>query len=329
MAVAPPQFGVNYGRVASNLPRPNDVANLVAGEGISRVRILDIEPAVLRAFARFGSPVRMSVTLPTEMIFDVAMSESCARAWFYQHIFPYRAQIETILVGNEILTLHQEMARLLVPAMENLHRVLVSVGMSRAIRVSTAHAMDILDSTDPPSSGSFGSKYRETLRRMLYFLLVTNSSFTVNVYPYYVYQQDKGRTVSLDYALGNVSADAMMDPHTGLNYTSLLKAQLDAVYSAMTKLGYGGVRLVVSETGWPSSGGFGASKKKSCHFFCNLLQEVSSGAGTPLRPHHPIQAYHFALFNENLKRGAVEQNFGIFYPNMTRVYPCICSEGVD
>jgi len=55
-----------------------------------------------------------------------------------------------------------------------------------------------------------------------------------------------------------------------------------------------------------------------------LINRVVSGdTGTPYRPDADMDVYIFALFNENQKGdGAddIEQHFGLFYPNQTKVY---------
>ena len=56
----------------------------------------------------------------------------------------------------------------------------------------------------------------------------------------------------------------------------------------------------------------------------NVINRVLSGnTGTPHRPDADMDAYIFALFNENQKGSGpddVEANFGLFYPNMQKVY---------
>lgn len=45
-----------------------------------------------------------------------------------------------------------------------------------------------------------------------------------------------------------------MDPHTNLQYDNILYAQVDAVIYAIVRIGFGGIEVQVSETGWPSKG---------------------------------------------------------------------------
>nr|ACL53837.1 unknown [Zea mays] len=147
----------------------------------------------------------------------------------------------------------------------------------------------------------------------------------VNAYPFFAYSGNAG-DISLDYALFRPNA-GVLDAGNGLKYYSLLDAQLDAVFAAVSRLGegYNGVRVVVSETGWPSKGDAneaGASAANAAAYNGNLARRVLSGnAGTPRRPDADIDVYLFALFNENQKPGPTsERNYGVFYPNQQKVY---------
>ena len=102
-------------------------------------------------------------------------------------------------------------------------------------------------------------------------------------------------------------------------------AQLDAVYSAMKRLGYGDVEIAVGETGWPSAGGLagqlGVSVESAVSYNGNIIRLVNSGRGTPLMPGRKFDTYLFSLFNENQKPGPpAERFFGLFNADLSPAY---------
>ena len=107
-----------------------------------------------------------------------------------------------------------------------------------------------------------------------------------------------------------------------LEYKNLFDAITDAVYSALERAGGGAsVKVVVTESGWPSKeNGDTATIENAWMYNNKLIEHVSAGGGTPKRPGEAIEAYLFAIFNEDLKPIGTEQNFGLFYPNTTEVY---------
>ncbi|KAM0839658.1 hypothetical protein ACQ4PT_060172 [Festuca glaucescens] len=63
-------LGINYGRVANNLPPTTSALQLLAGLGLGRVRLYDADPATLRAFANTG--VELIVGVPDECLAAVS-----------------------------------------------------------------------------------------------------------------------------------------------------------------------------------------------------------------------------------------------------------------
>jgi len=206
--------------------------------------------------------------------------------------------------------------------MKSIYQALTNLSLQNQVNVSTAHKLDILATSYPPSSGTFREDLASYLQPILNFLSQINSPFLINAYPFFAYSGDPS-SISLPYALFESNA-GQIDPNTNLTYDNMLYAQIDAVYAAMKAMGHTNISVAVSETGWPSKGDtneIGASVENAAAYNGNLLKRVSMNQGTPHKPDVPVDVHVFALFNENSKPGATsERNYGLFYPNSTPVY---------
>ncbi|XP_059300533.1 glucan endo-1,3-beta-glucosidase-like [Lycium ferocissimum] len=311
-------IGINYGTVANNLPPPTQVATFIKDQTtINKIKIFDANPEIIRAFA--DTRVWVTVTVPNGDILSVSKPEG-AQLWVEENVVPYypHTTIHRICIGNEVMaTGDKNLIAHLVPAMRAIHKALLIAGISD-IQVSTPHSLGILTRSEPPSSGRFRRVYdRVIFAPMLEFHRETKSPFMICPYPFFGFN-DK----TLDYALFKPN-NGVYDKVTGMNYTNMFDAQLDAVYSAMKFLGYDDVDIVVAETGWPSSGDPnqpGVSLENAVSYNVNLVKHVNSGVGTPLMPNRTFETYVFSLFNEDLKPGTSERNFGLFRPDFTPVY---------
>ncbi|CAI0443171.1 unnamed protein product [Linum tenue] len=314
-------IGVNYGTLGNNLPPPATVANFLKTQTIiDSVKLFDANPDVLRAFA--GSGLSVTVTIPNGLIPSLA-DVGAARGWINDNIAPFHPQtkINRVLVGNEIMaTLDDNLISNLVPAMKAVHQALVQAGIND-IQVTTAHSMGILKASDPPSAGQFWPGHDVTVYApMLEFLRQTKAPFTVNPYSYFGYSPQMA-----NYALFRPNP-GVHDPVTGITYTNMFDATLDATYTAMRKLGFPDVGLLVGETGWPTlclPGQLECNVENAAWYNSELVRRSVDGVGTPLVPNKRIGIFLFALFNENEKPGPItEQNWGLFRPDMTPVYHC-------
>jgi hypothetical protein len=83
---------------------------------------------------------------------------------------------------------------------------------------------------------AFANTNIELVKPLLDFLRSVGSFMMINAYPYLAYTNDP-TTVPLDYALFQ-GQQAVVDPNTTLQYTSLYDAQLDALYFAMEGMGH-------------------------------------------------------------------------------------------
>ncbi|CAD6217795.1 unnamed protein product [Miscanthus lutarioriparius] len=150
------EVGVNYGRVANDLPDPAAVVQLLRENGITMVRIYDTNDAVLRSFANTG--IKLMLMLPNENLADAARSPSYAADWARRSVAAYlpATRIHAVSVGNEVFDSRPDLTPLLVPAMTNVQAALAQLGLADAIMVSTP----------------------------LSFAARTGSYLTINLYPY-------------------------------------------------------------------------------------------------------------------------------------------------
>ncbi|XP_058115603.1 glucan endo-1,3-beta-glucosidase 13 [Magnolia sinica] len=317
------KIGVCYGRNADDLPTPDKVSQLVQLHNIKYLRIYDSNIQVLKAFANTG--VELMIGIPNSDLLPFSQYQSNVDSWMKNNILPYypATKISYITVGAEVTESPANVSSLVVPTMHNVQVALRKVGLQRKIKVSSTHSLGILSRSFPPSAGAFNSSHAFFLKPMLEFLAENNSPFMVDIYPYYAYR-DSLTNVSLDYALFSPSSSNVIDPNTGFIYTNMFDAQIDALYFALTSLNFRTLRIMVTETGWPTKG---SAKEKAATpdnaqtYNTNLIRHVLNNTGTPAKPGEEIDLYIFSLFNENRKPGLEsERNWGLFYPDQTSVY---------
>ncbi|KAL1556253.1 glucan endo-1,3-beta-D-glucosidase-like [Salvia divinorum] len=327
--------GVNYGRLGDNLPSPAQVVQLLKSQGVTKVKLYDSDSSVLTAFSDSG--ISLTVGLPNVNLASAASGTSYTDSWVEANILPFypKTIIEAIAVGNEVFANSDTTpTSALLPAMKNVYASLGKHNLSSAIKISSPVALSALQSSYPPSAGAFKPALVEpVIKPMLAFLKQTSSYLMVNAYPFFAYIANTD-TISLDYALLRVSAAGNPDAGNGLVYKSLLEAQTDAVFAAMSAVGFHDIKIVITETGWPSKGDeneVGATPENAAAYNGNLVRRVLSGGGTPLRSNESLNVFLFALFNENQKTGPTsEKNYGLFYPNQEKVYDVpLTLDGLD
>ncbi|KAL7167096.1 hypothetical protein ACSBR2_037717 [Camellia fascicularis] len=196
------------------------------------VKIFDANPDILRAFA--NSDIYVTVTIANSDIPAVSKL-SAAVSWVANNILPFypTAKIHRIAVGNEVIaTADKTLIAHLLPAMKSLHAALNLAEISN-IQVSIPHSLGILSISDLPSSGRFRRVYdRVIFAPILEFHRQTNPSLMVCPYPFFGFTSN-----TLDYALFKPNG-GVFDHATGMNYTNMFDAQLDAIYSVMKRLGH-------------------------------------------------------------------------------------------
>nr|GEZ13437.1 putative glucan endo-1,3-beta-glucosidase GVI [Tanacetum cinerariifolium] len=272
--------GVNYGLIEDNLPSPAEAINLIKSKTINRIRIFSPNHDVLNAVQNSG--IQVIIGTFNDDVPRLASDANFAINWVETNIVPYAQSIKfrCISVGNEIIP--GNLASSVLPAMGNLNSALQSFSLSN-IPVSTAIGFSALASSYPPSSGDFKD------------------------------------TAMMGEITGYLCSHETFVRDGDLEYKNMFDAMVDSVNWAAEKVGAGGLDIVVAESGWPSNGnGEYTTPSLAQTYNQNLVRHA--GSGTPKNPSKSVETYVFALFNENQKTPGVEQNFGLFYPDMSEVY---------
>ncbi|XP_057969511.1 probable glucan endo-1,3-beta-glucosidase BG5 [Malania oleifera] len=307
-------IGVCYGMLGDNLPAAADVIDLYKKNGIEKMRLFDPNAAALNALK--GSGISVVLGVRNEDLQAIAASQDAANAWFNTHVAPYVGafDIPVISAGNEVIP--GQYAQYVRPAMDNLQNV-VKTNLPTT-HVSTVVATGVLGESYPPSAGEFSDEAKTDMTNVVSFLAQHGSPLLVNVYPYFAVAADP-QQVRLDYALFTATGTVVQDGNLG--YSNLFDAIVDSMFWAAEKAG-SPVDVVVSESGWPSAGnGNLTTVELATTYNKNFMQHILAKKGTPKNPGANIDGYIFAMFNENQKPAGVEQNFGLFNPDMSVVEP--------
>lgn len=308
-------YGVNYGRIADNIPSPHSVVTLLKAAKIKNIRIYDAAPEVLTAFK--GSGIEIVVGLSNDLLKEISIAEDRATTWIKEKVQPYLpgTRISGIAVGNEILGgTDVELSEALLPAAKNVYSALGQLGLASSIEVSSPHSEAVFANSYPPSACIFKEDIASYMKPLLEFFSQIKSPFYINAYPFLAYKSDPEH-IDLNYALFKKNP-GILDTKTNLHYDNMFDAMVDASYFALEKAGYDKMQVIVSETGWASKGDeneAGADADHARTYNYNMKKRLAKKKGTPHRPKMVVKAYIFALFNENLKPGPTsERNFGLF-----------------
>ncbi|KAJ4839228.1 hypothetical protein Tsubulata_007760 [Turnera subulata] len=316
-------YGINYGRIADNIPSPEEVVVLLRAAKIRNVRIYDADHSVLKAFS--GTGLKLVVGLNNGLVKDVSANASHAMAWVKENVEAFLPQTSIcgIAVGNEILGgSDYELWGALLGAVKNIYNALNKLNLANVVQITTAHSQAVFANSYPPSSCIFRDNVVQFMKPLLEFFSQIGSPFCLNAYPFLAYMSDPEH-IDIKYALFQ-KTEGIYDQKTDLHYDNMLDAQIDAAYAALEDAGFDKMEVIVTETGWASKGDdneAAATANNAKTYNYNLRKRLAKKKGTPLRPKIKVKAYVFAVFNEDLKNGPTsERNFGLFKADGTISY---------
>uniref|UniRef100_A0A0E0MAP1 Uncharacterized protein n=1 Tax=Oryza punctata TaxID=4537 RepID=A0A0E0MAP1_ORYPU len=101
------------------------------------------------------------------------------------HVQPFLPTtcITRVTVGNKVLSGKDTTAmQSLLPAMQSVHQALLDLGLVGKVNVSTAHFVNVLATSYPPSAGAFREDLAQYIQLLLNFHAEVGSPFLVNAY---------------------------------------------------------------------------------------------------------------------------------------------------
>ncbi|XP_010273330.1 PREDICTED: glucan endo-1,3-beta-glucosidase-like [Nelumbo nucifera] len=314
MATGAYSIGVCNGLLGDPLPSPQEVVALYKANDINKMRLYAPHQPTFQALK--GSNIEVMLGVPNEDLQRIAGNDlTPAYDFVYGNIVDNRATInfKYIAVGNEV---DLQYFQYVLPAMRNIQRAVEAAGLQNQVKVTTATYSAVLDKTYPPSNSVFRAEYLQYMWPIIGFLAEKGSPLCANIYPYFAYIGNPS-SIRLDYALFTAPGTVVTDGR--FRYQNLFDAMLDSFYAAVEKAGGPSVKIVVSESGWPNAGESAATTANAQTYLNGLIRHVKGG--TPRRPNGPIEAYIFAMFDENKKPlPETERHFGLFFPNKQPKY---------
>lgn len=315
LVVVESAIGVNWGTLALHRLSPDTVVDLLKENKIEKVKLFDADPDSLKAL--MGSGIQVMVGIPNEMLSLLSSSSSACDLWVSQNVSRYMVKggvdIKYVAVGNEpFLTSYSgQFQSYVVPALLNLQQSLAKANLASTVKLVVPCNADAYES-NLPSQGVFRSELTQIMTQLVSFLNSNGSPFMVNIYPFLSLYGNSD--FPQDYAFFEGTTHSVVDgPNT---YYNAFDGNFDTLVSALSKLGYPQMPIVIGEVGWPTDGAAGANLTAARVFNQGLVKNVLTNKGTPLRPNiPPMDIYLFSLLDEGAKStlpGNFERHWGIF-----------------
>ncbi|RLM69091.1 glucan endo-1,3-beta-glucosidase 8-like [Panicum miliaceum] len=318
-AMAVDALGVNWGTMSTRRLPPKVVARLLADNGFRKVKIFDADERTMAGLA--GTGIETMVAVPNDLLAAVA-DYGRAREWVKENVTRYAfdggVDIRFVAVGNEpfLRAYNGSFDRVTVPALRNIQRALDEAGHGGRVKATVPVNADVYDSPpgDPvPSAGRFRADVAGVMAEMVRFLNRSGAPLTVNIYPFLsLYGNDD---FPLDYAFFDGAGKAKPVVDGRVTYTNVFDANFDTLVSALRRVGFGHLPVMIGEVGWPTDGDRHATPALAERFYAGLLRRLAARKGTPLRPKASIEAYLFGLIDEDAKSvapGNFERHWGLF-----------------
>lgn len=179
-------YGINYGRIADNIPSPNEVVRLLKAAKIKNVRIYDYDHSVLDAFK--GSGLDLVIGLPNGMVKDLSNNPDHALTWVKDNVQSYlpSTHIVGIAVGNEVLGGGDlDLQTSLFPAIKNIYNATQKLNLDSIVQITTAHSQAVFGTSYPPSSCVFKQDVSQNIEETSGIIFTNGIPFLFKRIPFF------------------------------------------------------------------------------------------------------------------------------------------------
>jgi len=281
-------LGVNIGSDNTWTPKQSLKKLSTDLKDVQSVKFYHADPSIVIPFGVSKTIKNIYIHLSNTELFSTIEW----KRWIENHVKPICNRITDkniiLVLGNEVLADHNidKYGPKLLPALRSCYNTLNECNLGR-VKIVTPLDTSCLQDSSTPSESSFKTDLVPILREIIRFLISTGSKLAFNIYPDIENSDDfNGYT------------------DKGKQYTDLFCEQYDSIIQAVTKLGVIGsktLKLIVTETGWPSDG----DNQDKTFKYIQEIKEICK-KGTPLRKGH-IEIIIYELFDSKS-----EKYFGIY-----------------
>jgi hypothetical protein len=308
-------IGMNWGRQSITTLVPSMVVDMLLQNQIKDVKLFNSDPNVIMAFV--GTDIGVSLTIANEA---VLASEESIRDWIDRTIAPYpRVNFRYISVGNNGFGVAKFTRSPLIRYVEKikvLQRILDELGYGDKIKVVMTHTPSgtLIPNNTMPSKAEFAPEVMEAMMETLRLQKESGAPFIYDTFPI---AQLASLKLDFDFAIGDKKSKIVITDENGLRYTNLFDVIHDSFIWALEKVGYGDMRVVVGQVGWPTDGYVSANVETAERYWKVLLPQVTSNRGTPLRPGAPIDIFVHSLTDETSNPSFMpySRHWGIYWAN--------------
>ncbi|CAA0812790.1 Glucan endo-1-3-beta-glucosidase 8 [Striga hermonthica] len=307
------RIGINWGRATAQRLIPSVVVDLLLQNHVPAARVYSSEEDLLQAFV--GSGIDLSITIPKWT--DVATYD-LAQDWVRQKS-PWfgPSNVTCVMIGTEIFGLGMndtELQRRMIDAFNYTQLALNDAGYGH-VKATFPHPLAVLDEFKKPSEAVIRESVRTQFLRHLDIVRASGAPVNIEFFP--VELMRVLNITDLSFAIADGRSSHAITDIDGAVYTDVFEFSYDAFAWALEKLGYGDVKFVVTQVGWPTDGFVNANFTTAERFLGALLPFVASGRGTHKLPGKPIDIYVHALTDENLNPPflAYGRHWGIYRSN--------------